>query len=109
MILYYKDKNDKKIIINDNIKTCEEALQEIANYLRKKEYPCYYIRHWREKDKNIWTFDFGSYSTFMYLEEEEEVYVKLKDVLNLIPEDDIVGPKPTYLRKSILQLEQFKL
>ena len=71
MILYYKDKNDKKIIINDNIKTCEEALQEISEYLRVKKYPYYYIRYWKEENKNIWTFDFGSYSTFMYLEEEE--------------------------------------
>lgn len=33
-----------------------------------------------------------------------ELYVKLEDVLALIPNDDIVGPKPSYLRKKINEL-----
>lgn len=32
------------------------------------------------------------------------IYVKLEDVLALLPEDDIVGPKPTYLREKIAEL-----
>lgn len=32
------------------------------------------------------------------------IYVKLEDVLALIPEDDICGPKPTYLRKKLAEL-----
>ena len=32
------------------------------------------------------------------------IYVKLKDVLALFPEDDIVGPKPTYLIKKLAEL-----
>ena len=32
------------------------------------------------------------------------VYVRLEDVLALIPEDDIVGPKPTFLRKKLAEL-----
>lgn len=31
-------------------------------------------------------------------------YIKLDDVLALLPTDDIVGPKPTYLRKKIIEL-----
>jgi hypothetical protein len=32
------------------------------------------------------------------------IYVKLEDVLALLPEDDTVGPKPTYLREKIIEL-----
>jgi hypothetical protein len=32
------------------------------------------------------------------------IYVKLEDVLALIPEDDVVGPKPTALRKKLAEL-----
>lgn len=32
------------------------------------------------------------------------LYVKLDDVLALIPNNDIVGPKPSYLRKKINEL-----
>ena len=32
------------------------------------------------------------------------IYVKLEDVLALIPEDDVVGPKPTHLRKKLAEL-----
>ena len=32
------------------------------------------------------------------------IYVKIEDVLALIPEDDTVGPKPTYLREKIAEL-----
>ena len=32
------------------------------------------------------------------------IYVKLEDVLALIPEDDTVGPKPTTLRKKLAEL-----
>ena len=32
------------------------------------------------------------------------VYVKLEDVLALIPTDDVVGPKPTHLRKQLTEL-----
>ena len=31
-------------------------------------------------------------------------YVKLEDVLALIPTDDIAGPKPTYLRQKLAEL-----
>ena len=31
-------------------------------------------------------------------------YVKLEDVLALLPEDDICGPKSTYLRKLLAEL-----
>ena len=34
----------------------------------------------------------------------EGVYVKLEDVLALLPKDDTVGPKPTYLRKQLAEL-----
>lgn len=33
--------------------------------------------------------------------------VNLDDILNLIPIDDVVGPKPSYLRKAIMQLPQY--
>lgn len=32
------------------------------------------------------------------------IYVKLEDVLALIPEDDICGPKPSALRKQLAEL-----
>ena len=35
---------------------------------------------------------------------ENGIYIKLEDVLALIPEDDIVGPKPTALRKKLAEL-----
>ena len=33
-----------------------------------------------------------------------DMYVRLEDILALIPNDDICGPKPSYLRKQILDL-----
>lgn len=32
------------------------------------------------------------------------IYVKLEDVLALLPEDDTVGPKPSALRKKLAEL-----
>lgn len=32
------------------------------------------------------------------------VYIKLEDVLALLPENDICGPKPTHLRKLLAEL-----
>lgn len=32
------------------------------------------------------------------------IYIKLEDVLALLPEDDTVGPKPTALRKKFAEL-----
>jgi hypothetical protein len=32
------------------------------------------------------------------------IYIKLEDVLALLPENDIVGFKPTYLRKKLAEL-----
>lgn len=32
------------------------------------------------------------------------IYVKLEDVLALLPEDNVVGPKPTHLRKLLAEL-----
>lgn len=32
------------------------------------------------------------------------IYVKLEDVLALLPEDDVCGPKPTHLRKLLAEL-----
>ena len=32
------------------------------------------------------------------------IYIKLEDVLTLLPEDDTVGPKPTVLRKKLAEL-----
>ena len=33
-----------------------------------------------------------------------EIYVRYEDVLALIPEDDICGPKPSALRKKLAEL-----
>ena len=33
--------------------------------------------------------------------------VSLDEVLALLPEDDIVGPKPSYLRQEINKLKQY--
>ena len=35
---------------------------------------------------------------------EKEKYVKLDDILKILPEDDKVGPKPSYLRKYLKSL-----
>ena len=35
------------------------------------------------------------------------VYVRYEDVLALIPEDDICGPKPSTLRKKLAELPAF--
>jgi hypothetical protein len=32
------------------------------------------------------------------------IYIKLEDVLALLPEDDICGPKPSTLRKKLAEL-----
>lgn len=33
-----------------------------------------------------------------------DVYIKLEDALGLLPENDVVGPKPSYLRKALTEL-----
>ena len=33
-----------------------------------------------------------------------EIYVRYEDILALIPEDDICGPKPSVLRKKLAEL-----
>ena len=36
-------------------------------------------------------------------------YIKLEDILALLPEDDTVGPKPSYLRQEINKLSTITL
>jgi hypothetical protein len=36
-----------------------------------------------------------------------DMYVRLEDVLALIPDDDICGPKPSYLRQMIADLPTY--
>lgn len=38
---------------------------------------------------------------------ETLIMIKLEDVLNLIPKDDITGPKPSKLREDILKLPTY--
>ena len=33
-----------------------------------------------------------------------EIYIRYEDILALIPEDDICGPKPSALRKKLAEL-----
>lgn len=37
------------------------------------------------------------------------IYVKLEDVLALLPNDDICGPKPSYLREQLARLPQIHI
>ena len=36
-------------------------------------------------------------------------YVKLEDILKIIPEDDKTGPKPSYIRKYLKNLQYIEL
>lgn len=38
----------------------------------------------------------------------DNLFLRLEDVMVLIPEDDIVGPKPSSLRKSIEKMPKYK-
>jgi hypothetical protein len=34
-----------------------------------------------------------------------DIYVKLDDVLAILPKDDTVGPKPSHIRKQLTQMD----
>lgn len=36
-------------------------------------------------------------------------YIKLEDALNLLPTDDVCGPKPTRLRKELQELPYIEI
>lgn len=36
-----------------------------------------------------------------------DIYIKLEDVLKLLPTTDLVGPKPSRLRKEINELTKY--
>lgn len=38
----------------------------------------------------------------------DNLFLRLEDVMALIPEDDIVGPKPSSLQKSIEKMPKYK-
>ena len=38
----------------------------------------------------------------------DNLFLRLEDVMALIPEDDIVGPKPSSLRKSIKKMPKYR-
>lgn len=42
------------------------------------------------------------------LKKMDNLFLRLEDVMALIPEDDIVGPKPSSLRKSIKKMPKYK-
>lgn len=42
------------------------------------------------------------------LRKMDNLFLRLEDVIALIPEDDIVGPKPSSLRKNIEKMPKYK-
>ena len=42
------------------------------------------------------------------LRKMDNLFLRLEDVMALIPEDDIVGPKPSSLRKSIKKMPKYR-
>ena len=42
------------------------------------------------------------------LRKMDNLFLRLEDVMALIPEDDIVGPKPSSLRKSIEKMPKYR-
>ena len=42
------------------------------------------------------------------LKKMDNLFLRLEDVMALIPEDDIVGPKPSSLRKSIEKMPKYR-
>ena len=62
--LYFKRSNGEHLLIKENI-TEENALDEIAQFLKRHNYASYYTRYWYEGDKVI--YDVGSWSEFLVL------------------------------------------
>ena len=44
----------------------------------------------------------------MRINNMDNLFLRLEDMMALIPEDDIVGPKPSSLRKSIKKMPKYK-
>ena len=42
------------------------------------------------------------------LRKMDNLFLRLEDVMALIPEDDIVGPKPSSLRKNIEKMPKYR-
>ena len=42
------------------------------------------------------------------LRQMDNLFLRFEDVMALIPEDDIVGPKPSSLRKSIKKMPKYR-
>ena len=40
--------------------------------------------------------------------EIKDLFLRLEDVMDLIPEDDVVGPKPSSLRRSIEKMPKYR-
>ena len=38
----------------------------------------------------------------------DNLFLRLEDIMTLIPDDDIVGPKPSSLRKSIEKMPKYR-
>ena len=38
----------------------------------------------------------------------DNLFLRFEDVMALIPEDDVVGPKPSSLRKSIKKMPKYR-
>jgi hypothetical protein len=67
-MLYYEDANRHRTEVG-NASTIEEALKQIGEYLKERNFQLCYIRYWMKRDGET-VFDFGSHVEFFILKDE---------------------------------------
>ena len=66
MKLYFENSLGKKRLINE-IKTEEEAFKEIKKFCDEHKFKIYYIRTWKDDNKNM-VYDVGSHTEFFRIQ-----------------------------------------
>ena len=68
MKLYFENKFEEMRLIGTPASE-EEAIQMMYDFCEERSFKVYYVRSWKNKEKNMMQYDVGSHSEFFYLQE----------------------------------------
>lgn len=87
MNLYFQRSNETYLLIKENIKNQEEALEEVYAFLERHNYTAHYVRYWTNTNQT--TYDVGSWSEFFVLAPADNHFA-----------DRVVGTEKDFVDKS---------
>ena len=69
MKLYLENRFEEMKLIGNPVSN-KEAIQMMYDFCEERSFKVYYVRSWKNKEKNMIQYDVGSHSEFFYLQED---------------------------------------